>query len=553
MKKYILALSMVAVLLLASVTGVSAATEDEIELSIADGLAWLADDQEDDGSWPAYWEDTATTGLAVLKFCDYAREQDIDPFDPEYEYNEQVVGGLNHLFTTMVIVEILPQDHTAGATGTDDDPDSNSNGVGIYAHGYAYPFDVYDTGIVLSALSACGFPDEAIYAPGTEVDGMTHEDVAQDMVDWLAFAQSDAHTDFGGGILCGEGGWSYGALDNTGDGTKNYGPDNSNSGYAVLGLAYAQDSGLIVPDWVKTELNAYVMCIQDPNDGGSWYDHVGDGIGENILKTGNLIFEMGFVGDTPDTPRVQDALDYLESHWGDASGWNLPPGWNGEPAQYHTMFTTMKGLEFMGIDTFGDPEIDWFEDLSDVIVAQQNKDIGPNYGSWKISSGRGNPTIITTWALLTLEKVSPPPPVISVFVDIKPSSCPNPINQKSNGVLPVAILGTEDFDVTTIDPSSIQIKLNPEDPEEEGVVPIRWNYEDVATPFEGVLCDCHDLNGDGFMDLTLKFSTPEVVALGLDEPDTRLTITGNLKEEDGGTAIEGQDCVRVLEEKGKKK
>jgi len=61
----------------------------------------------------------------------------------------------------------------------------------------------------------------------------------------------------------------------------------------------------------------------------------------------------------------------------------------------------------MGIDTFDG--IDWFEDFSDVIVAQQNKIAGPTYGSWQTSSGRGEPVIITEWALLTLEKAAPPP------------------------------------------------------------------------------------------------------------------------------------------------
>lgn len=300
------------------------------------------------------------------------------------------------------------QNHTTGATGTMDNPDVNANSLGIYARGNSYPFDVYDTGIVLSAISVCGSLDREANVSGNIT---THGAIAQDMVDWLAWAQSDSHK----GGVCGEGGWSYGALDNNddGNGTHYFGPDNSNSGYAVLGLAYAQDSGLIVPDWVKTELNEYIECIQDinassANFGGSWYDHRGDGIGVNILKTGNLIFEMAFVGDTPDTPRVVNALAYLEAHWNDTSGKNQPPGWDGDPAQYQTMFTAMKGLEYMGIDTFGDPEIDWFDDFTDAIVDQQETD-----GSWNDSSGRGkgNPVIITEWALLVLEKASPPPPL----------------------------------------------------------------------------------------------------------------------------------------------
>ena len=137
---------------------------------------------------------------------------------------------------------------------------------------------------------------------------------------------------------------------------------------------------------------------------------------------------------------------------------------------------------------------------------------------------------------------------LPVYVDIKPSSCPNPLNAKSKGKLPVAVLGTEDFDVTTIDPATIM--LTREGIEGE-VPPIRWDYEDVGTPFEGELCDCHDLGGDGIMDMILHFETQELVeTLGLDqlERDTilPLMLTGNLTEENGGTEIEGQDCLRIL-------
>ncbi|HJH27351.1 MAG TPA: hypothetical protein C5S37_11440 [Methanophagales archaeon] len=145
-----------------------------------------------------------------------------------------------------------------------------------------------------------------------------------------------------------------------------------------------------------------------------------------------------------------------------------------------------------------------------------------------------------------------PPSEIPVYVDIKPGSCPNPLNKKSKGVLPVAVLGTEDFDVTTIDPETIQ--LNREGIE-DGVAPIRWSYEDVATSFEGELCDCHDLNGDGILDLTLKFSTQDLVEklnlCPLDGQTIPLTITGNLKEENGGTPIKGEDCIWILKQ-GKK-
>jgi len=78
----------------------------------------------------------------------------------------------------------------------------------------------------------------------------------------------------------------------------------------------------------------------------------------------------------------------------------------------------------------------------------------------------------------------------------------------------------------------------------------------VATPFDGELCDCHEFEGDGYLDLTLKFDTSELVqTLNLNKvagETISLLLTGKLKEEYGGSPIEGQDCVRVLRQ-GKKK
>jgi probable HAF family extracellular repeat protein len=130
---------------------------------------------------------------------------------------------------------------------------------------------------------------------------------------------------------------------------------------------------------------------------------------------------------------------------------------------------------------------------------------------------------------------------ISVDVDIKPASCPNPLNTKSKGVLPVAILGRDDFDVNDIDLSTVLLN---------GVVPIRYSIEDVATPFNGEshddCLDCTQNGPDGLTDLTLKFETQEVVAaLGDVYPGDELILmlTGELSD---GTPIRGVDCVVVV-------
>jgi hypothetical protein len=131
-------------------------------------------------------------------------------------------------------------------------------------------------------------------------------------------------------------------------------------------------------------------------------------------------------------------------------------------------------------------------------------------------------------------------------VDIKPGSCPNPLNVRDKGVLPVAILGTPELDLFAIDPASAQLA---------GVPPLRWDFEDVATPLVAGAdgCECTTEGRDGLMDLTLKFDAQAIVAaLGLvaDGDVLPLLLSVNLLAEYGGGSIEGSDCVTILS-KGK--
>jgi len=501
-----------------------AATEEEIEESIVKGLEWLASQQNADGSWGSF-DKVAHTGLAVLKFETRARELDppMDPLDPAYQYYDQVFNGLAYIAANAhdQAIDLQP----AG------DPDGNGNGKGVFFTDWGGN-TIYNTGIAMMAIAASGHPE-------------LYGDIVQDAVDYMAWAQADEN--------CGphRGGWWYQPYCDS---------DNSNSGYATLGLGFAESpppcgfgNGIAVPQWVKDELSIWIDVIQDdvdgdPDDGGSWYTPTWSWV--NILKTGNLLYEMALVGDTVDTQRVKDAIDYIERHWNDAGG--CETGWMNHR---QAMFTMMKGFEALGIDLIdvdgdGVAETDWFDEVSTHLVATQNAD-----GSWPWDCW-GDQILSTEWALLTLEKVVCEI-VTPVPVDIKPQSCPNPLNVGGKGVLPVAILGTEEFDVTRIDPATIKVSRANGN---SGVPPIedRWAYEDVATPFEPLTgkedCyeDCNAYGGDCYLDLTLKFDTQEVVAALGDVSDGDclvLTITGNLKEEFGGTPIVGEDVVRILKKK----
>jgi hypothetical protein len=588
MNKKIIVTLTIALLLTSTLTIVSGEVtpelEAEIQASIEAGVAYVASMQELTGSWVGMDESyrAAYTGFALIKLQDYAYELGYEsPFDSEYMYSDNVIAGWNWVFELdpasgmpkHVFKKLIgTQDHTLGASGTIDDPDTNANEYGLVfgidTHRY-----VYSTGIMLMALEASGTPSRSC---GIDFDGDTVPDsffdVAQDATDWLAFAQGDSGGD--------EGGWYYSAtaagVPSTYEGGGEFWTDNSNGGFAVLGLAAAEGFGCTVPGWVKTELSVWIDTLQDPidgdtHDGGSWYrpittSHPAGYHWVNAYKTGNLIFEMTLVGDAPTTTRFMNAMDYIQRHWHDMGSGQYDTGWgyNTNPAAYLAMYTLMKGFEYSSIETIdisglgGSATHDWYAEFAQVLVDQQSE----VDGSWA-NAYWGDNLLNTMLALLVLEKVSPPPPTIEVSVDIKPGSWPNPFNKEANGRFAVAICGTEEFDVTTIDPASIKITAEDEEGNLlEGVPPLRWVVEDVSTPFEQTNPDepdGHAVDGDGIPDLVLHFDRQEVVEgcdlcrFG-DKENVKLYITGNLLEEEGGTSLEGFDWIRVQipTKKGKK-
>ncbi len=131
---------------------------------------------------------------------------------------------------------------------------------------------------------------------------------------------------------------------------------------------------------------------------------------------------------------------------------------------------------------------------------------------------------------------------VLVSVDIRPGGCPNSLNMKSRGVLPVAILGgLPDYTLDEIDISSVRLN---------GITPERAAREDVATPYLGTdVCGCNDLKKDGNPDASFKFDTPLIAGtMGITDRNAGvpLTLTGTLT--DGITLVRGGDCVRIVQE-----
>lgn len=136
-------------------------------------------------------------------------------------------------------------------------------------------------------------------------------------------------------------------------------------------------------------------------------------------------------------------------------------------------------------------------------------------------------------------------------LDIKPGSCPNPFNIKyfefaedskpmKGGVMPVALLGSETFDVSTVDLSSLRL---------EGVAPLMKGggpaIRDVAGPvMDDADCACTTAGPDGYDDIMMKFLSQDIaaaIAPGYHGERT-LTLTGYYLD---GVALEAQDCIVI--------
>jgi len=107
-----------------------------------------------------------------------------------------------------------------------------------------------------------------------------------------------------------------------------------------------------------------------------------------------------------------------------------------------------------------------------------------------------------------------------ITIDIKPGSDPNAVNPRSKGVIPVAILGSMDIDITQVDFSSVTFGINGASPTHDGHV--------------------EDVNDDGYMDMMFHFKNQES---GFVCGDTEAILIGETFD---GTPITGTDTIKTV-------
>ncbi|OQC19090.1 MAG: HYR domain protein [Planctomycetes bacterium ADurb.Bin069] len=198
-----------------------------------------------------------------------------------------LLGGLANR-AVQVFLSVQPQGN----------PDQNLNGYGLSIAGTPTEGAVVSTAFALAAMAHACSPGDPMPSNGRPgIDGRAVGQTAQDLADFLIFAQNDG--------AFSRGGWRYRA--------NEIGAEHPASGWAGGALDLAERRlGVTVPAWCKTEARFWIAATQAPGGGFG----AASANAPNVLRTASGLALLGWAGGDPSDPtRAARAQNFIAAWW----------------------------------------------------------------------------------------------------------------------------------------------------------------------------------------------------------------------------------------------
>jgi hypothetical protein len=311
--------------------------DTQVEAAIQDGLRYLYLNQSGSGDWGYY--QVGSTGMAVLAF-----EKKGYHASGSHIFADTVQRGLDYLFSRSfsIVIDAASDAHHGNLAGaTIYRPNTRSH-------------ECYETPIAMMAIVASGTPNEIITVGAYA--GQTYRYLIEETADFCAWAQNP------------NGGWRYHA---------NYGSsDNSVSQWPAIGLEAAEtDWGIGTAAFVKNLLLTSWIPYSQHSSGR--FGYTSSGGGGQIAMTAAGICELAYCDQPKSNTRVQNALNYLDSHW--------------SYENYYAMYGLAKGCRISlpdEITLIGTR--DWQDEYNQYLVSAQSYSLNSgsrwHYGSWELGT-----------------------------------------------------------------------------------------------------------------------------------------------------------------------